>query len=184
MIMTMRAVGALLAVTAIASAEPPPQAQSPRKPQAPPAKQAQPMTKPGHAMGGAVFANPRDVKWMPAPPELPQGAQVAVLAGNPTKPERYTMRLKLPNGYKAPPHWHTQDEQVTVLAGNLALYLGDSMTSQPHVLEPGGYHFLPGGMHHAAEARGETVLQISGHGPYDFNYVNPADKPPPRAAKR
>ena len=174
---TMRAVGALLAVTAIASAEDTTRRTNPQASKPPPSK----MT---HAAGGAMFMNPRDLQWMPAPPVLPQGAQITVLYGDPMKPAPYVMRIRAPNGYRVPPHWHTQDEQLTILAGNLALHMGDTMTSQPHVLEPGGYHFLPGGMHHAAEARGDTIVQISGHGPWDIHYVNPADTPAPRAAKR
>jgi hypothetical protein len=32
-------------------------------------------------------------------------------------------------------------------------------------------------MHHAAEVKGETVLQLDGMGPFDIHYLNPADNP-------
>ncbi len=37
-------------------------------------------------------------------------------------------------------------------------------------------------MHHAAEAKGETVIQINGTGPFDIHYLNPADDPRSAAA--
>ena len=37
-------------------------------------------------------------------------------------------------------------------------------------------------MHHAAETKGETILQLDGMGPFDIHYLNPADNPNPKAA--
>ena len=37
-----------------------------------------------------------DIKWGPAPPSVPPGAQVAVLYGDPAKDGLFAMRLKLP----------------------------------------------------------------------------------------
>ena len=132
----------------------------------------------------ATFLNGPDMKWMAAPPELPKGAQVAVLHGDPTRPGTFVMRLKVPDGYKIAPHWHTQDEQLTIIEGTMMLRMGDSAKSEPHALEPGGFHYLPGSMHHSAEFRGPTVVQIDGHGPFDIHYLNPADRPNPQAATR
>ena len=143
-----------------------------------------PKTAPATTKADATFLNVKDLKWMAAPPDLPKGAQITVLYGDPTKPGTFTMRLKAPDGYKIPPHWHTQDEHLTIVAGTLVLYMGDAMKSEAHALDPGGYHYLPGGMHHSAETRGETVVQINGHGPFDIHYINPADNPNPQTAKR
>ncbi len=62
--------------------------------------------------------------------------------------------------------------------------MGDTMTAEPHELSAGAYHFLPGKMHHAAEAKGETIVQITGMGPFDIHYLNPADNPNPKTATR
>ena len=35
-------------------------------------------------------------------------------------------------------------------------------------------------MHHAAGGKGETIVQISGTGPFDIHYLNPADNPNPK----
>jgi quercetin dioxygenase-like cupin family protein len=137
------------------------------------------MTKPE-----AFSINAADIKFGQAPPDLPKGGQLAVLFGDPTKPGPFTMRFKMPDGYKIPPHWHTQDEQLTILAGTLQLYMGDTMTGEPHSLGVGAYHFLPGKSHHAALAKGEAIVQIHGVGPFDIHYLNPADNPNPKTARR
>jgi hypothetical protein len=125
----------------------------------------------------AVTVNPGDIKWGDAPPDLPKGAQLAVLHGDPSKKAVFSLRLKMPAGYKIPPHWHTNDEQLTILSGKFLLHMGDTMDAPAHELGPGAYHFLPGKMHHAAEVEADTVLQLDGMGPFDIHYLNPADNP-------
>jgi anti-sigma factor ChrR (cupin superfamily) len=132
----------------------------------------------------AVYINAKDLKWSDAPPDLPKGMQIGVLYGDPFKPGHYAMRLKMPDGYKIPPHWHTQDEQLTILEGAFVLHMGDTMKAEAHTLDVGGYHFLPGKMHHAAEVKGETIVQLQGMGPFDIHYLNPSDNPNPKAASR
>jgi hypothetical protein len=46
---------------------------------------------------------PAELKWGPAPPALPPGAQIAVLDGDPGKDGFFTLRLKFPDGYKIAP---------------------------------------------------------------------------------
>jgi hypothetical protein len=128
----------------------------------------------------AVTLNPDELKWGDPPPDLPKGAQVAVLYGNPFKKGTFAIRLKMPDGYKIPPHWHTQDEQLTTVAGTLVIHMGDTMDAPAHDLGVGAYHFLPGKAHHAAEAKGDTIVQINGNGPFDIHYLNPADNPNPK----
>ncbi|MDB4963596.1 MAG: Cupin region [Myxococcales bacterium] len=132
----------------------------------------------------AVMINPSDIKWGEASPELPKGAQLAVLFGDPTKPARFTIRLKAPAGYVIPPHWHSKDEELTVVAGTLVLHMGDTMKAEPHELGAGAYHFLPAKMHHGAESKGDTVVQISGMGPFDIHYLNASDRPNAKSARK
>ncbi len=131
-----------------------------------------------------VFVNAKEIKWQPGLPDLPKGVQMTVMYGDPSKAGPYAARLKMPDGYKVPPHWHTQDEQLTIVEGTLVMYMGDSMKSEGHPLDAGGYHFLPGKMHHSAEAKGDTVVQVQGMGPFDIHYINPADNPNPKAASK
>lgn len=144
---------------------------------APTARGADAKQKHAAAKPHAVSINPDEIKFGEAPPDLPKGGQLAVLHGDPSKKGPFAMRFKMPDGYKIPPHWHTQDEQLTIVSGTLVLHMGDTMDAPAHTLQPGGYHFLPGKSHHAAEANGETVVQIHGMGPFDIHYLNPADNP-------
>jgi hypothetical protein len=42
---------------------------------------------------------------------------------------------------------------------------------------------MPKGVRHFAWAKGDTVIQVSGMGPFEINYVNPADDPRKASAK-
>jgi quercetin dioxygenase-like cupin family protein len=68
-----------------------------------------------------VVLNPADLKWGDAPPGLPPGAKLAVLAGDPNKKGLFTMRLQTPAGYKIPPHTHPTSEHITVFPAHLTL---------------------------------------------------------------
>ena len=127
-----------------------------------------------------VMMNNDQINWGEAPPDLPKGAQMAVLHGDPTKKGMFTLRVKMPDGYKVPPHWHTNDEELTILSGVMMMRMGDSMTSEPHLLTEGAYHYLPGKTHHSAEAKGDVVLQVHSTGPFDIHYVNAEDNPNPK----
>ncbi len=117
-------------------------------------------------------------KWGPAPPALPPGAQMAVLAGNPSSEGPYTLRARLPAGYRVPPHWHPGDENVTVLRGTFVIGRGekfDPTTGQE--LAAGAFVRMPKGMRHFAFAKTEAIIQVHGNGPFEIHYVNPADDP-------
>ena len=120
-----------------------------------------------------------DLKWGPGPDSLPPGAQMAVVDGDPGKAgEPFTIRAKLPDGYKVPPHFHPTDENVTVLSGSIAIGMGDKWDeASMKVLGTHGFARLPTGMHHSALAKGATEIQINGMGPFEVTYVNKADDP-------
>jgi quercetin dioxygenase-like cupin family protein len=71
--------------------------------------------------------NADEVKWGPAPPNIPAGAQIAVLAGNPASDGPYVVRLKMPANYKVPAHYHPKDETVTVISGDFHVGMGDKL---------------------------------------------------------
>src|SRR5688572_4638943 len=125
------------------------------------------------------MVSPDEVKWVPAPPKLPPGAQFAVLEGDRSKPGvSYTFRAKLPDGYGVPPHWHSMDENITVIQGTMRLGMGEKFDqAKLRDLPAGSYALLPKGQPHFNLYKGETIIQLHGIGPYDINYVNPADDP-------
>ena len=126
-----------------------------------------------------VVVKPDMVNWGPAPPELPQGEQAAVLVGDPTKSGvPYVLRVKMPDGYQVPAHWHPCDENVTVLKGTLMIGTGEKLdASKAEEMPAGSYMRMPKTMRHFAIAKGETIIQLHGTEPFTITYVNPSDDP-------
>lgn len=125
-----------------------------------------------------VQQNVADVKWGPAPPMLPAGAEVAVVSGDPFKAGPYVMRLKFPANYDIPAHSHPTDENVSVVSGALLVGMGDKLDhAAGKSLAPGGFGLLPAGMNHYAFTRAATTILLFGQGPVEFKYVNPKDDP-------
>ena len=125
-----------------------------------------------------VALAPGDLQWGPAPSVLPAGAQVAVIEGDPFKPGFFSLRLKMPDGYRVAPHWHPTDEHIVVIQGTFKIGMGDmydAMTARE--LPAGGFTKLPQKMHHYAGAKGDTIIQIYGQGPFVINYIRPEDNP-------
>jgi mannose-6-phosphate isomerase-like protein (cupin superfamily) len=122
---------------------------------------------------------PDQVKYGPPPPTVPAGAEMAVLEGDPTAATGdFTVRLKMPDGYKFPPHTHPKRENVTVLSGTLKVGMGNQYDdSKMMSFGTGSFIFVDPTMHHYAGASGETVIQIHGMSPLAINYINPADDP-------
>jgi quercetin dioxygenase-like cupin family protein len=117
------------------------------------------------------------VKWGPAPPSLPPGAQASALFGSPGKEGPFVLRLKFPAGFIVPPHRHSKDEFVTVISGGFAIAAGEKLDPTAKPLTAGSFVHLPAGMPHHARAVGETVVQINGVGPFDVTYVDAKDDP-------
>lgn len=119
-----------------------------------------------------------DVQWKAGPPSLAAGAKFAVLEGDPTKEGAFTMRLWFPDAFKIQPHWHPKVEHVTVISGTFNIGMGDKFDQTATREMPAGtFGFWPAEMRHFAWAKGDTVLQLHGVGPWMINYVNPSDDP-------
>jgi quercetin dioxygenase-like cupin family protein len=144
------------------------------------------------AMGGLLLAGPlaamaqdrqkvvpaTEVPWVEAPSSIPPGAHVALLYGDPSKQELFVMRLKMPAGYKIPPHSHPKPEVITVLSGTVKLGIGetaDEATAQ--TMPAGSFYVIPPNTAHFTAAVEETVIQLSVNGPWGINYVSPKEDP-------
>ena len=152
---------ALLAPGAMHAAEPP---QASAQADAPMAAE--------HAMTKASA-----IQWGPAPPMLPAGAQAAVLAGDPGKDGMFTLRLKMPAGYRVPRHWHPSDEAVTLIEGDITLSMGEAASAHAETLAPGDFLNLPARMQHEASTKGGATVQIHSMGPFQITYIDPKDDP-------
>lgn len=122
---------------------------------------------------------PDTIKWGPPPPFVAPGAQLAVIEGNPAATTGdYTVRLKMPDGYRIAPHWHPLRENVTVISGTFKVGMGDTFdTNRMAAFPAGSFAYLDPSMHHFAMADGEVIVQVHGAAPLQFNYVNPKDDP-------
>ena len=126
-----------------------------------------------------IIVKGTDAKWGEPPPVLPRGAHFAVVEGDPKAPgQLVTFRLKMPDGYRIPPHFHPADEHVVVLQGTFNMGMGDKLDQNASTaLEAGSFVVMPKGQHHFAWAKGETIVQVYAIGPWGLTYVNPKDDP-------
>jgi hypothetical protein len=135
------------------------------------------MASPGAAQhSGHSMFTPDTLQWTDTP-ALP-GAKVAIIEGPITEAVPFTFRLKFPANYKIAPHWHPAVERVTVLSGTIHLGVGDTFDqTKAKALPAGSISIMEPKMHHFAWTSEETVVQLSGMGPWGITFVNPADDP-------
>ena len=103
-------------------------------------------------------------------PNLPKGAKIAVLEGDPKKDGIFTIRLQAPKGFVLPMHTHPADERVTVLSGSIAVSF-DGKTSK--LFKQGGFYVNPKNVAHSVSSDEGFVIQITGVGPWTVTPVSP-----------
>ena len=128
----------------------------------------------------AVFKTvlPEDIDWKPFP-ALPPSVRLAVIAGQPSAPGPYVIRVRVPGGVKLMPHRHPEDRIYTVISGIFYIGLGDEFDADKlEAYPPGAVIVLPGNTSHFHRAKsGEYVAQVTAIGPLGFDYVNSKDDP-------
>lgn len=105
------------------------------------------------------------LKWGPCPPFLPKGCEIAVLHGDPGKPN-VDIFFKVPAKASIPRHWHTSAERMVLVSGELHVTYDGHKTA---VLKPGMYAYGPAKLPHKADCRnaGPCVLFIAFEAPLD-----------------
>lgn len=130
------------------------------------------------ANAGHSVYTPDEVEWVDEPGRLPPGAKMAVLAGDPTKEGPFTFRLKLPDAYPVPHHWHPKPETITTITGTLHMGAGETADKDKVMpLTAGSFIAIDAEVKHYGWTEGETVIQVSSDGPFVLNYVNPEEDP-------
>ena len=112
-----------------------------------------------------TYKLPDQIQWSPVGPE---GAQTAVLVGDPTKPGFYAMYNKWTKGnHFSHPHFHPNDRYIVVLKGTWWVGSGakfDPANTVP--MSPGSFVTHFGKQVHWDGAKDEeAVLLIMGEGP-------------------
>ena len=111
-----------------------------------------------------TFNDPQ-LQWGPCPSFLPVGCRIAVLHGDPSKPN-VDIFFKVPGGAVIPNHTHTSAERMVLVSGKLTVtYEGQA----PVTLKAGSYAYGPAMHPHSAKcAKGAAcVLFIAFESPLD-----------------
>ena len=106
-----------------------------------------------------------DLEWGPCPEGMPQGCGIAVLHGDPAKPNS-DIFLRVPGGSAIPPHAHSSAERMILVGGELEVrYQGAPAT----LLRAGHYAYGPAKLPHQAQCRSSDpcILFIAFEGPVD-----------------
>jgi len=113
----------------------------------------------------AVNAPLSAIKWQPYAPGNP--LQIAMLWGDRSKPVDYAMYLKMPAGFEAGRHSHTNDYHGVGIQGT---WVHTNDGGKPVDLGPGGHVFQPGKQVHNDACKGSTecIILIHQMGPGDF----------------
>ena len=127
---------------------------------------------------GVVILTPAEMKWTAQGVYAEPGMEQLNLIGDPAKSGPYTLRLKLPRGYRIAPHTHPDAHEVTVLSGTLATGYGEKFDETGlKVLPAGSFYTQPANVPHYIEIKEDVVLQVSGKGPSSRHFVNAASGP-------
>jgi quercetin dioxygenase-like cupin family protein len=113
-------------------------------------------------MADAALYPVSEMNWKDGPPSLPAGAKVAVLEGDPGKPGPFVFRVKVPDGYRIPPHTHPKPERVTVISGTFHLGMGEKFDKGKAKAMPAGtYGTWPPGMKHFVGRSPTSIRQMT-----------------------
>jgi uncharacterized RmlC-like cupin family protein len=102
------------------------------------------------------------------------GIETSVLKGDPATTGLYTILLRVPANTRIQAHTHTDDRIATVVSGTWHFGYGDAFDeSRLKALPPGSFYTEPPDLAHFARTGAEpVVLQITGIGPTDTQYVS------------
>lgn len=109
------------------------------------------------------------------------GVHTKVLFGDPTRVGFYSILLFVPANTTIPAHSHRDDRVATVLSGTWHFGYGNKFDEAAlKELPPGSVYTEPGTRrhNHFAQTTSEPVIvHITGFGPTDTHYVDPANEP-------
>ena len=105
--------------------------------------------------------------------------QRRVLFGDPTTAGYYSILLFVPAHTTSQAHSHRDNRMATVVSGEWHFGYGNQFNAEAlKTLPPGSVYSEPGGVNHFAQTAADPVIvQISGYGPTDTLYFDPAKDP-------
>jgi quercetin dioxygenase-like cupin family protein len=110
--------------------------------------------------------------------------RTTVLFGDPTKAGLYSLRLTVPPNTRIAAHTHRDERMAVVVAGTWFFGYGRvAHEAALKALPAGSFYTEPAGDAHFAMTKDEPVeIVITGLGPSDTQYVDPANDPNRKAA--
>jgi len=118
-----------------------------------------------------AFTPPR-LRWF-TPSYYTDGRERAHLLGDSSQDGAWIDRVKMPAGTHVRAHTHPKDELVTVIEGTW--YLGEGTKFNSTNLKgypPGSFIVIPAGVpHFVAATDGIVIVQLSGNGKFQADYV-------------
>lgn len=117
-----------------------------------------------------ILLSPQTIVWSDVK-NMPAGAKMTVLSGDPSKKKPFVIRIKLPANYTVPLHSHPITEFETVISGTYYLGTGKTMDLTKGIeLPAGSFTSIPAHLKHYGWTKEETIVQISGVGPIGMIY--------------
>jgi quercetin dioxygenase-like cupin family protein len=113
------------------------------------------------------------------------GVHTKVLFGDPAKNDFYTILLFVPGHTTIQAHSHRDDRMAVVVSGDWQFGYGNRFDAKSlKTLPPGSVYSEPAGVDHFARS-GDTaaIVEISGYGPTDTRYFDPANDPEAKQKK-
>lgn len=96
------------------------------------------------------------LQWTPCPPLFAPGCQIAVLHGDPSKPNADVF-FRIPGGYLIPPHSHTSAEHLVLVSGELDVHY----KGQPKAtMRTADYAYGPPGLPHLGHCRSKEPCTL------------------------
>ena len=106
-----------------------------------------------------------DLEWGPCPPFMPEGCNIAVLHGDPSKMD-VDVLFKVNGKSSIPNHWHNSHERMVLLTGKMQVtYKGESTQT----MNVGDYAYGPAKKPHTAKcvSKDPCILFIGFGNPLD-----------------
>ena len=122
-----------------------------------------------------IITTPESIKWNAAG----NGTEFTVLSGSPNiEGAPFVLRIRFADQVRVAPHWHPVDEHITVITGTFYMGMGEKFNeSAAKEMPAGSYGLMPKETRHFGWAKGTTIIQIHGVGPFRTIWVDSTGKP-------
>jgi mannose-6-phosphate isomerase-like protein (cupin superfamily) len=122
-----------------------------------------------------VFKQLSEVQWTKMLPELGDASPEMAILREDSKTHATQLLIRSPKALHVRKHWHSANETHTVIIGN-ATFECDGKKAE---FGPGGFNYMPARLVHEAWVGAGSVTFITADGPWDVNWVEGLQLPPP-----